>query len=863
MRFGSLRPIWILIALYFAASLTYFIANNAAFYDRILHANRHIRDPFVVDSNLAITHMTDEARAAGLSHGDVMESINGQPYHGEAQWTFFDRRAHPGEMMRIGIRSPHGEHRHIVLHLVQAHAPHLASDQWVIFIGLQTVCTLICLLVGLWVVIAKPRERNAWLILLLLTFPEVLFPLNKWWTGGLLFFETIWFQILLSSGPIVVLLIGIYFPERWRVDIRAPWFKWLLILPQIAGLLLSLATNYRQMYFPVASSSLQRFAALTDPVMDVLSLLCALLYLLAIFDKLRTASNADARRRMKVLCAGSSIGLGALLLFVLLRTLVHIPHSIAPWLFSITGILILVFPVSLAYVVVVQRALDVRILLRMGTKYILARASLMVLELILLTIVLWRILEPLFAQESVQVHDVLIPLAVAAVLFALAYFGLSKRMARWIDRKFFREAYTAELVLNDLSEQARTLTEGDSLIETVSRRVSEVLHVPQIAVLLRGGQMFQLQQAIGAQFPLPLALSEQSQTVQAVVRENRPTAVYREDPEGWFAQVPSEEQQALNAVNAEILLPLPGRRKLMGLMTLGPKLSDEPYSPTDLRLLQSVAAQTGLALEVSDLAHSLAREAAGRERINRELEIAREVQEHLFPQVIPRFPGVSLAGACRPAQGIGGDYYDFIEIEDGRLGLAIGDVSGKGISAALVMAGLRSALHGMMLEGSHDLPKLMSNVNRLIYEGSTDARYATFFLGILAPLSHQFQYVNAGHNPPVILRADGSLIRLEVGGPVVGLFRHLPYETESIRLAPGDLLIAYTDGISEAMTVEEEEWGETRMIAAAREVRQLSAEQIVACLFAAADSFTRGAPQHDDMTLSVLKVESPATLFGQ
>ncbi len=266
-------------------------------------------------------------------------------------------------------------------------------------------------------------------------------------------------------------------------------------------------------------------------------------------------------------------------------------------------------------------------------------------------------------------------------------------------------------------------------------------------------------------------------------------------------------------MNAEVLLPLPGREKLMGLMTLGPKLSDEPYSPADLRLLQSVATQTGLALEVSELAHSLAREAAGRERIIRELEIAREVQEHLFPQVIPQVPGISLAGACRPAQQIGGDYYDFIEVEDGRLGLAIGDVSGKGISAALVMAGLRSALHGMMLEGSHDLSKLMSNVNRLVYEGSTSTRYATFFFGILTPLSREFRYVNAGHNPPVVLRADGSEVRLEAGGPVVGLLQRLTYQTGTVELFPGDLVVAYTDGFSEAMTARQEEWGEARMLA--------------------------------------------------
>jgi phosphoserine phosphatase RsbU/P len=290
-------------------------------------------------------------------------------------------------------------------------------------------------------------------------------------------------------------------------------------------------------------------------------------------------------------------------------------------------------------------------------------------------------------------------------------------------------------------------------------------------------------------------------------------------------------------------------------MTLGPKLSEEPYSPSDLRLLQSVATQTGLALEINELARSLAREEAQRERINREIEIAREVQERLFPQTIPRLPGISLAGACRPALGVGGDYYDFIELADNRLGLAVGDVSGKGIGAALLMASLRASLRGMTLDGTQNLARLMSNVNRLVYEASTSNRYATFFFSTFDPATRELRYVNAGHNPPVILRSS-SIVELDVGGPVVGLLPNLSYQEQAVTLAPGDLLIAYTDGISEAMTARDEEWGQEAMIAAARSARQCSAPEIVAQIFRSADQFTAGAPQHDDMTLLILKLET-------
>ena len=505
--------------------------------------------------------------------------------------------------------------------------------------------------------------------------------------------------------------------------------------------------------------------------------------------------------------------------------------------------------------VVVQRALDLRILLRMGTKYVLARLSLRIFQLIVFAIVLWQLTAPLLSRQSIQLHDVIIPLLLAALFVALAHFGLGRRLQSWLDRKFFREAYHSELVLSELSEQARTLTESDSLLSTVCRRVSEVLHVPQISVLLRGSQMFRLQQAIGIDFTSPLVLDESSKAIETLTREQRPTTLYREDPKSWFAEAGTAERQTLDAVNAELLLPLPGRDKLLGLMTLGPKLSDEPYSPSDLRLLQSVALQTGLALEVSELAHSLAREAAQRERINREIEIAREVQEHLFPQFIPNLPGIGLAGTCRPAQAVGGDYFDFILLADGRLALAVGDVSGKGVSAALVMAGLRASIHGMMLEaGVRDLSKLMANVNRVIYEGSTITRYATFFFAIFDPLSKQLSFVNAGHNPPILLRASSLPVLLEAGGPVIGLIPNLQYEEQTVALESGDLLIAYTDGISEAMTAADEEWGEERMVASALAARNMTADAIVARLFADADRFTNGAPQQDDMTLLVMKL---------
>jgi sigma-B regulation protein RsbU (phosphoserine phosphatase) len=337
--------------------------------------------------------------------------------------------------------------------------------------------------------------------------------------------------------------------------------------------------------------------------------------------------------------------------------------------------------------------------------------------------------------------------------------------------------------------------------------------------------------------------------------------LYREEPDAWYLMAGQSERRTLDELGAELFLPLSGRNRLMGVMALGPKQSEAAYSKSDLHLLQVLATQTGLALELSELAHSLAKEAALRERANREMEIAREVQERLFPQEMPKLDGVSIAGACRAALGVGGDYYDVFRLADGRLGLAIGDVSGKGISAALLMAGLRASLRAVTIDNPGDLAKLMDKVNRLVYEASADNRYATFFFGAFDPVSRILKCVNAGHNAPLVLRQksdrDFEILRLEADGPVVGLLPFALYTEQSLSLEPGDLLVAYTDGISEAMTHDDEEWGEARMIAAAITEKGARADEVLRTIFAEADKFTAGAPQHDDMTLLILKLDRP------
>lgn len=856
------RLLYLAFGLFIVASMTFYVMQALAAYQELEHRGEHARIPFLVDDDLlTISSLQHEAIAAGLKQGDRLLEIHGEPYRNKRQLIAITgggkNFVSAGKTLSMVVRRADGSVHRAEVHTVAGKPSQKTFNfEWARNL-LQLLPPIICLLIGYWVVAARIRDPNAWLLLVLFAFPSVLFSAPHWWPDPWAFPLRTWFDALQVLGTPALFLFGIYFPERWRVDRRFPWAKWLVLAPLVVGLVLYATVLYIENFAAVGHGDLSaRLSPWIDHIINPLNLICVLIYVAALVDKLRSATTADARRRMQVLTFGSVIGLGSLIVVFVLLPHFGIDPSQRPWLALPAFLLFFAAPFSFAYVVVVQRALDVRLLVRMGTKYALARYTLLVAEFAVVAFIIVRFVFPLIRhKEDLPVAiPVLILIAAGLIKLFAAHDSISHRLQRWLDRKFFREAYDAELVLSELSDQARRFTEAGPLVDTVTRRISEVLHVSRIAVYLRHGRSFGIQHCIGIADDVPKRFEESSSTVRNLARSNQPATLYRENPDGWFLLADDRERQALDTLGAELLLPLAGRERLLGFISLGSKRSEEPYTPSDLRLLQSVSTQAGLALEISTLVHSLASEAARRERIDREIEIAREVQERLFPQQLPTLPGHTIHGACRPAQGVGGDYYDVLMLDDGSLGLAIGDVSGKGISAALLMASLRASLRGMTMDGPADLARLISRVNRLVFESSADNRYATFFFGIYQPVNRLLRYVNAGHNPPYVIRGS-EIHALEGGGPVIGLLPDALYEECHLILQPGDLMLAYTDGISEALNLQDQEWGEDRMVAAARAHLPENASTILRHIVTEADRFAATAPQHDDMTLLLMKLD--------
>jgi sigma-B regulation protein RsbU (phosphoserine phosphatase) len=853
-----------------AFSLAYTLHGITATWDQVFHGAAAVQTPFSFNTRLnRITALMPEAEAAGLRLGTPVTSINGRPFTGVRIRAEEVRSHRAGDTLAVGYLSPDGMPHTANVTLVAANTGgqlnwfHIVTQDLL----LRIFFPICCLALGCWVVVAKPHDLNAWLLLGIFGFfPTTLFA-PIYWPGFWLYFNPFWANVINTAGPICIMLFGIYFPERADWDRRRPWLKWLVLGPIFLLFPLDMLFTVGYVFSFDSVLWLAPYIGGITRFETTLIFVAISIFFASLARKIGLNTNPDARRRLRVLYIGSAIAntpIALLLLYSLIRA-VDLGDSAPHWLYAGSLAIFVLFPLTLAYVVIVQRAMDVRILIRQGTKYFFARGTVIVLGILLTTWLSYHI-SIYFAKEGHhRTVDRVQILAIVGVFLAFRFL-FSKRLRQKIDQRFFREAYSTEQLLSELSDEARNFTEVAPLIDTISKRISSTLHIDRIAVFLRVGDTFQLAYATGSpQLPATvLSIPANSATITTLARSKGPAIVYRDDTASWLVDATDAERTALADLSTELLVPLPGRNRLIGVMALGPKSSEEPYSRTDRQLLQTVASQTGLALENAELLENLTAEVSQRERVSREIEIAREVQQRLFPQFYPDVPGVDLAGYCRPAQAVGGDYYDFflLPAADGnqpRLAIAIGDISGKGISAALLMASLRASLRSIASlqaeSGSLDLTTLMRNVNRLVYDSSTSSRYATFFYAEYDPTTRLLTYVNAGHNPPVILRKDAT-IELAPTGMVIGLMPDAEYEQATIALHAGDTLFAFTDGISEAMTHAEEEWGEDRMVACAKHFlsqpgRAIGARPLLDCVLQAADVFTAGAPQHDDMTLLV------------
>ncbi|MDZ7372928.1 MAG: SpoIIE family protein phosphatase [candidate division KSB1 bacterium] len=298
-----------------------------------------------------------------------------------------------------------------------------------------------------------------------------------------------------------------------------------------------------------------------------------------------------------------------------------------------------------------------------------------------------------------------------------------------------------------------------------------------------------------------------------------------------------------------LLVPLWVQDRPCGAVALGARLDARDYSDDDLSFLVTLGNHAANALENA----RLFRESLEKQRMEEELQIAREIQLRLLPRGFPEVPGIEVFGTHKPSRWVAGDYFDVLLLSPEELALVVADVSGKGVPAALLMANVQAGLHTLLAPGV-DLAGLAARLNRLIFENTGYDKFVTVFVGILSIPERSLRYVNAGHNPPYLLRPNGDLSTLETGGLLMGMIPEVGYEVGQANLAAGDLLFLYTDGVVEAQNVREEEFGEARLAEELRCAAPHGARAVCQRVLEAVESFAAGCDQYDDITLLAVKV---------
>ena len=301
-------------------------------------------------------------------------------------------------------------------------------------------------------------------------------------------------------------------------------------------------------------------------------------------------------------------------------------------------------------------------------------------------------------------------------------------------------------------------------------------------------------------------------------------------------------------VSTLMAVPLQTKDRIIGLLYLDSPSIIQRFSEEDLDLLTVMANIAAVRIENVRLAEI---EAADR-LMRHELEQAAEIQRAILPAAAPAVQGLDLAGYNAPCHTVGGDYYDFFPFPDGRVAVLLGDVSGKGMPAALLMTGLQARVQ-VLMDDPRDLGALMTRLNRATCVNCPSNRFITLFLCTLDGGSGQVQWANAGHNPPAIVRAGGAVEWVQGGGPPLGILRAAAYRPECASLAPGDLIALYSDGVTEAINAADEEFGEERLAALLSARRGEPAAAIVQAIVAAVAAWYAGAPAADDITIVVAR----------
>ncbi|MEO6461624.1 MAG: SpoIIE family protein phosphatase [Candidatus Eisenbacteria bacterium] len=666
-----------------------------------------------------------------------------------------------------------------------------------------------------------------------------------------------------------LLLFVLVFPREPRWFRRVPFFEILVFTPYLFHLLLTATARLSKETFWIPEfASRSGWAA---PMWSALRVVLGLLYdahtvlfslvnlsyvivtLVVLGLRLREVTSPRLRDQLRAI----SVGLG----FCLVLYSLAVP---LPTLFGIgatagqtwrSGLLVFALAVgsgSIAYAIVRYRFLDAGFLVRRSILFLLPALGLILVYLALAGTVnsfvgRWTGLDPRLAQ----------PLLLLLLVSTLP--PVVSRLEEVVEGYLSRDSREGRTVIQNLSRDIVTLLDMEALAGRLTSAVGESLLLERCVLYRRDGEGF----ATVAAFDRPGgvrsgealagdgALSTWGRALRAGMLGPGPTLA-SQVVDGWPSDRAAEAADLVAAgrsLDVALIVPVRHRDEVLGAIALGRKLTGGRFMREDLFLLETLANQTGAAMRTASLYSESVRNAA----LEEEMSLARSIQRGYLPRTFPRWENLEVFGMNQSSKQVGGDYFDVVDVDGGVLA-AVADVSGKGVPAALVMSMMQASLRTQSGEG-RAVSDILERINRLMLSRGESGMFATGFLARLDRATLELRYTNAGHNHPLLLRADGSIEVLHEGGLLLGVFEEVNLEEGMVVLAPGDRVLLYTDGVTEARSPDGEFFGEERLNDELRALAlDLSAEEIALSLRETVRAFSQSDDREDDMTVVVLRI---------
>ena len=491
----------------------------------------------------------------------------------------------------------------------------------------------------------------------------------------------------------------------------------------------------------------------------------------------------------------------------------------------------LLIPISFAFAILKYRLMNIDIIVKKTVTYAILSGAIVFVYLVVVAG-----LGTLLVRVAHVTNQAMV--IAATLVVALAFVPVRNKLQYLVDRNLFRQKYDYQDALRAIATQTLAANDLDHFLHAASEVMQQALQNRNVVLLLRRENELVATAKVGVADTIVGALRTPL-TADLLEVLDRPFDPRRR-------AMPAAAAQGLARVEPALIVPLRSQGTVQGAISFGAKLSDREYDLEDIEFLSAAADQIAMGID---------RVRMGREET--ELSQAREMQQTLLPREVPQIEGLDVSGKWLPARTVGGDYFDVIRLSATRLAVCIGDVAGKGMPAALLMSATQAAVRASADEDASPAA-VCARVRRVILPTLSGGRFVTFFYGIFDTAERQFTYCNAGHNPPMVIRRDGTKLLADAGGAALSrLFRDEPFESAAIALDGGERVVLYTDGLTEARDQSGELFGEERLEALVQRASTATAAEIQRQLVDALTGFT-GAEWEDDVTLLTIAVAVPA-----